>query len=103
MPHSVRVASVDELRPDSMKTFLVEGTAVLLANVGGSFHAIGAICNHRQWDLSEGTLEEDEVTCAGHGSVWNLRTGEGRFARPLPPEPVYKVEVRGNELFVELP
>jgi hypothetical protein len=31
-----------------------------------------------------------------------LKTGEGKFSRPLPPEPVYKVEVKGGEVFVEL-
>jgi len=98
----VRLASKDEVQPGSMKTLEVEGRQILLANVGGVFHAIGAICNHKQWDLSEGRLQGEEVVCAGHGAVWNLRTGQAKFTRPLPPEPVYRIQVSGNDILVEL-
>lgn len=85
-----------------MKTFQVEGKDILLANLNGSFYAIGAICNHQEWDLSEGTLQGEEVVCAGHGAIWGLKTGQGKFGRPLPPEPVYKVDVKDGQVLVEL-
>ena len=85
-----------------MKTLEVEGEDILVANVEGRLRAIGAICTHREWDLSEGDLGGNSVTCAGHGSVFDLETGKGEFVRPIPPEPVYPVTVDGEDVFVEL-
>jgi 3-phenylpropionate/trans-cinnamate dioxygenase ferredoxin subunit len=85
-----------------MKTFEVEGEDVLIANIEGRFRAIGAICTHQEWDLSEGELEGNFVTCAGHGSIFDLRTGQGEYMRPIPAEPTYLVTVDGDDVFVEL-
>ena len=82
-------------------TVEVGGEDVLLANVDGKFYGMGAICNHEQWDLSEGTLEETTVTCAGHGTVWDLKTGKGEFDEPLANEPVYEVKEEEGFLFVK--
>lgn len=85
-----------------MKTVEVEGEEILITNVGGQFRAMGAICTHREWDLSEGTLEGLTVTCAGHGSIFDLETGEGEYMRPIPPLPVYPVTIEGEDVFLEL-
>jgi len=85
---------------DTMFTVDVAGVPVLVANVGGKYHAMGAICTHEGWDLSEGTLEGTAVTCAGHGTVWDLKTGKGVFDEPLPDEPLYDVKEEGGFLYV---
>ena len=96
----LRVAPTSEIPEGKMKTLSVGPHKVLVANVGGKYYAIGAICNHKQWDLSEGKLEEDTVVCAGHGSRWNLKTGEATFVRTLTPEPVFEVKVEGSDILV---
>ena len=85
---------------DSMLTVEVDGESVLIANVGGKLYGMGAICTHEQWDLSEGTLEETAVTCAGHGTVWDLKTGKGVFDEPLEDEPLYDVKEEDGFLHV---
>jgi nitrite reductase/ring-hydroxylating ferredoxin subunit len=97
----VKVASTSDIPEGRMKTVTAGAEDVLVANVGGTYYAIGAICKHREWDLSEGTLEGETVVCAGHGSRWNLKTGEGTFTRPLPSEPVYEVKVEGSDILVK--
>ncbi len=94
----IRTIRKEELPPSTMKTVKVQGRYVLLANVKGKVYAMGAICNHRGWDLSEGSLDGFIITCAGHGSKWDLRTGKGKFEEPLPDEPVY--EVREEEGYI---
>ena len=84
-----------------MVTTEVGGDLVLLANVDGKFYGMGAICTHEQWDLSEGTLEDTTVTCAGHGTVWDLKTGKGEFEEPLDNEPVYEVKEEDGFLYVK--
>ena len=85
---------------DTMLTVDVAGVSVLVANVGGRYYAMGAICTHEGWDLSEGTLQGTAVTCAGHGTVWDLKTGKGVFDEPLHDEPLYDVKEEGGLLYV---
>ena len=80
----------------SMVTVEVGGEQVLICNVDGKYYGMGAVCTHEQWDLSEGTLEGTAVTCAGHGTVWDIKTGKGVYDEPLEDEPLYDVrEVDG--------
>jgi nitrite reductase/ring-hydroxylating ferredoxin subunit len=83
-----------------MKTVQLGEEYVLLVNSEGIYFGIGAICKHQEWDLSEGSLEGAKVTCAGHGAVWDLRTGQGEFDEPLANEPLYEVKVEGDYLLV---
>lgn len=76
------------------------GDEVLIANVGGDYYAIGAICRHEQWDLSEGNLQGSRVVCAGHGAVWDLKSGKAVFEEQLEDEPVYDVKVEGGYVYV---
>lgn len=85
----------------AMLTVEVGGESVTIANVDGKFYGIGALCKHEQWDLSEGTLEGTTITCAGHGTVWDLKTGKGVFDEPLEDEPLFDVKEDGGFLYVK--
>lgn len=95
-----KVVEASKVPPDTMFTVDFEGESVLIANVGGKYHGMGAICTHEEWDLSEGILEETALTCPGHGTVWDLKTGKGVFDEPLPDEPLYDVKEEGGFLFI---
>jgi nitrite reductase/ring-hydroxylating ferredoxin subunit len=95
-----KAIEASKIPPESMKTVDVEGEYVLIANVDGKYYGIGAYCTHEEWDLSEGTLVDTEITCAGHGTVWDLKTGKGVFDEPLPDEPLYDVKEDGGFLYV---
>ncbi|MFQ6012831.1 MAG: Rieske (2Fe-2S) protein [Thermoplasmata archaeon] len=102
MPRRIRVGSVSDIPPNTMRTVEAEGEEILVANLDGRLHATGAICTHQEWDLSEGTLEGTQVTCAGHGSVFDLESGKGEFVRPIAPLPIYPVTIEGEDVFVKL-
>lgn len=88
--------------PDgSMMTVEIDGESVLIANVDGKYYGIGAICTHEEWDLSEGTLADTTVTCAGHGTVWDLKTGKGVFDEPIADEPLFDVKDENGFLYVK--
>ena len=101
MAEFMKAIEATKVPPDSMKTVEVGGDYVLIANVDGKYYGIGAYCTHEEWDLSEGTLVDTEVTCAGHGTVWDLRTGKGVFDEPLPDEPIYDVKEEAGFLYVK--
>jgi len=84
-----------------MITVDVAGEEILIANVDEKYYAVGALCTHEQWDLSEGTLEDTTVTCAGHGTVWDLKTGKGVSDEPLEDVLIYDVKVEDGFIFVK--
>ncbi len=100
MAEFVKAASAQSVPPGTMLSVEVEGEQVLVANVDGEYLAMGAVCTHEQWDLSEGTLDGAVVTCAGHGSVWDIRTGEATFDEPLDKEPLYDAKSEGGFVWV---
>ena len=100
MADFMKAVEVAKVPTDSMLTVDVGGESVLIANVDGKYYGMGAICTHAEWDLSEGTLEGTAVTCAGHGTVWDLKTGKGIYDEPVEDEPLYDVKEEDGILFV---
>jgi nitrite reductase/ring-hydroxylating ferredoxin subunit len=100
----VLVAKMSELKPGSMKQCQVEGQDdIVVANVDGALCAMRGICNHAGGPLGEGTLEGGIITCPWHGSKWDVKTGKcTEFAMDLDPEPVYKVSVEGEDVYLEI-
>lgn len=98
----VLVGNVSSLPPGKMIGAQLGAEKILVANVDGKFYAMRSTCNHMGGPLQEGKLEGKVVTCPWHGSKWDVTTGNlVWFARPLKPEPVYKVTVEGDKVFVE--
>ena len=101
MSEFVKTVEASKVPPGALLTVEVAGEPVTIANVDGKYYGIGAICKHEEWDLSEGTLEDTTITCAGHGTVWDLKTGKGVFDEPLEDEPLYDVKEEGGFLLVK--
>lgn len=73
---------------------------VLIANLGGKFYAIGNRCTHKGCLLSKGTLQETNVICPCHFSVFDLKTGKVIKSPAPKPEPTYEVKVQGEDILI---
>ena len=97
----VRAAKAADVPAGTIREFQVGGKAIALANVGGQFHAISNTCLHRGGPLGDGPLEGSLVTCPWHGWQYDVSTGKvGQ--NPSVGVEVYRVEVRGDEVFVDI-
>jgi len=97
----VLAAKKSDVPPGTIRELQVEGKAVALANVAGQFHAIDGICLHRGGPLGDGVLEGNIVTCPWHG--WEYDVTTGKIAQnPAAGVPCYPVEVRGDDVFVNM-
>jgi nitrite reductase/ring-hydroxylating ferredoxin subunit len=72
----------------------------LLARRGDEVFAIGALCTHYGVPLIEGLLVDDTVRCPAHHACFSLRTGEALAAPALNPVARWKVERRGDSVYV---
>ena len=100
----VRVCKVNEVPPDGMAVFEVEGRRVMVANVQDAYFAVNDTCTHAEASLSEGYLDVDECTveCPLHNAVFDLRTGEALEAPAEDPVASYPLSVDGEEIYIEV-
>ena len=76
----VKVANAADLQPGQALLVNAGDRRVALFNVGGTCYAIDDTCTHRGGSLSEGTLDNDDVTCPLHSARFCVRDSV-RFAR----------------------
>ena len=103
MSEWVTVAKAGDLSDDQMVGVSVDGVEILLANVRGEYRAIGAVCTHEGGPLPEGDLFQGIVTCPWHASEFDVSTGEVVTPPATEPQPVYEVQVEGDEIQVAKP
>jgi nitrite reductase/ring-hydroxylating ferredoxin subunit len=72
----ITVAKVSEIPAGTMKHIDAGGTELCIANVGGTFYAIGDRCGHENARLSRGSLMDTIVTCPMHSSQFDVTTGK---------------------------
>jgi 3-phenylpropionate/trans-cinnamate dioxygenase ferredoxin component len=101
---TVRLCSVDDVKPGESRRFDVDGNRIALVRIGDDWYAIGDRCSHEDYSLAEGDVWEDEceLECPKHGSTFDLRTGEPQTLPATKPVPVYAVRVEGDDVNVEL-
>lgn len=72
----VKIAKVSEIPAGTMKHVEADGTELCIANVWGSFYAIGDRCGHENARLSRGSLMDTLVTCPMHSSQFDITIGK---------------------------
>lgn len=93
----IAVASVSE---GQLLAGHVGEEAVLLTRRGHEWLAIGAVCSHYGGPLPEGLLVGDTIRCPWHHACFSLRTGQALRPPALNDVPCWKVEQKGDMVFV---
>jgi len=96
----VRAARTDEIPAGAIREFQVDGLTVAIANVGNKFYAINNTCLHRGGPLGQGILHGVAVTCPWHGWQYDVTTGKLVMNQAIGVK-IYKLEVRGEDLWIE--
>jgi nitrite reductase/ring-hydroxylating ferredoxin subunit len=96
------VAKTGDIPEGEMRAYQVGGEDVTIANVDGSFYAINDVCTHAMCSLAEGDLEATTVTCACHGSEFDVTSGDVLGGPATEPVDSYEVTVEGDDIQVEL-
>ncbi|WP_020521155.1 non-heme iron oxygenase ferredoxin subunit [Catelliglobosispora koreensis] len=99
----MRVASADDLPKGTALAVEVAGTPVALVHAeDDQFYAIYDECSHAAVALSEGEVDGCTLECWLHGSRFDLRTGEPTGLPATEPVPVFPVEIRDGEIYVDV-
>jgi len=101
----VEVGTTTDVPEGEVRRFVVGGTEVGVANLGGGrFLAVGDVCSHAEASLSEGEVDMDDETieCPRHGSTFDLATGRPRTLPATLPVPAFPVKVEGDTILIEV-
>src|SRR6266508_745079 len=92
--------AVDSLPSGGMLLGRVGEDDVLLTRVDDRFFAVGAHCTHYHGPLAEGLVVGETVRCPLHHACFSLETGEALRAPALDPIACWRIERRGDMVFV---
>jgi nitrite reductase/ring-hydroxylating ferredoxin subunit len=82
----IDISDIKDVPPGKMKSVVVEGKEILIANSDGKVYALCDRCTHMNAPLSMGTLNGKIVTCAMHGARFDVTTGK-KVAEPMSADP----------------
>jgi 3-phenylpropionate/trans-cinnamate dioxygenase ferredoxin subunit len=97
----VRVGRLKDIAAGQMRVFDLGGTKVNVVSTGGHLYAFDDTCTHAGCSLAKGELEGTTVTCACHGSQFDVTSGgvlRGPARRPVRSR---LVKVEGEDLLAE--
>ena len=99
----IRVCAAADLAKGAVRQVEVEGTEIALVHADDdNFYAVYDECSHAAVALSEGEVEGCTLECWLHGSRFDLRTGEPTGLPATEPVPVYPVEIRDGDVYIDL-
>ncbi len=91
-----------DLKPGQKRLATAGGKKLLVTNIDGKYYCMGGLCTHVGGPLWDGVLEKNIITCPWHGGQFDVTTGKCLRSPPKQDETSYKVEQKGNELFIEI-
>ncbi len=98
----IRVADLGECPPGNLLEVEAGPDGIVLANVDGDLYALANRCSHQDLPLSDGELEGDRLECLYHGAKFDVCTGKAMELPAIKPVETYPVELRGQEIFVQI-
>ena len=104
MPEPVLVCRRQDVEPGTARCFEVAGRRVAVVRIGDEVLAVDDRCSHEDFSLADGEVIADlcEIECSKHGSTFDLRTGEPQSLPATKAVAVHRVELRGDDVLVEL-
>ena len=98
----VRVAALADCDVGTLRAVMVEGTPIVLANVEGDIFALQDECSHEEYPLTDGELEGGDLVCIYHGARFECATGRNKSLRAMRPIKCFAVQVRDDEIYIDL-
>lgn len=94
-------AIADVAEGEMLAVALADGASVCVFNHRGVIGAVGNLCTHAEFLISDGVLHGDgTLECLWHGARFDCRTGAVRRHPAEVPLPVYEVRTQAGRVLV---
>src|ERR1700730_18507175 len=98
----VKIGNKSEIPEGQVKVYTAAGKRIAVCNIEGTCFAVADLCTHDGGPLGEGELVDHQIECPRHGARFDLKTGKAMCLPAILPINSYPIEVRGEELWVNL-
>ncbi len=95
-----KVAQVSDIPENSVKVFSLNGHEIAVCHNSDGLYAIDDLCTHDNGPLGAGELIDGQIECPRHGARFDVKTGKALCLPAVRPVRTYKLEVRGNEIWI---
>ncbi|MEZ6048555.1 MAG: non-heme iron oxygenase ferredoxin subunit [Planctomycetaceae bacterium] len=95
-----QVALVSDFEGMERKEVIVDDVPVLLIKQEDHFYAIEDVCSHDGQPLSDGPIENCQITCPRHGARFDLTTGEALCMPATEAIPTYDVKIENGRIWL---
>ena len=95
-----RVEDIPENEPLGVES--LEGDKLCLFKIDGEVYCLQDRCSHRDFPLSNGHLDYDQIECAWHGARFDVKTGRALCLPAIRAVRVYEVKVENGDVYVAL-
>ncbi len=103
MAEWVRVASLDECQGNGcVHAATADGLELVLVQWDDEVFALEDRCSHQDFPLSEGAVDDGKLECVFHGAKFDIRSGKAVQLPAIKPVKTYPVDVRDDEIFVDV-
>jgi nitrite reductase/ring-hydroxylating ferredoxin subunit len=97
-----KIASTNELpAPGEAREFECDSQTICVANMDGSYAAVGNVCPHRGGPLGQGIVEGAKIVCPWHGWEFDLATGNNEYTPNLSVSS-YELKVDGDTAYARV-
>jgi len=98
----VEVCPFSELADGEVAEFIVRGTSIAVARIGGEYRAVSNVCPHAGGPIGDGEVEGGLVRCPSHGWGFDLTSGVCDLDPSIRLD-TYPVRIRSGQVEVEIP
>ena len=100
----VKVGALSSFPPATIRSVTAGSyEIVLIRNSAGVVTALLDKCSHADVELSEGTLEGDEIECPAHGARFDIKSGKALCMPAIAPVRAFAVKIAGDDILVDVP
>jgi 3-phenylpropionate/trans-cinnamate dioxygenase ferredoxin component len=97
----VKVARLEDIpagEPLGVET--LDGEKIVLVKVDDAVYAFQDRCSHRDFPLSSGMLDGDQIECAWHGARFDVKTGKALSLPAIKSVRIYDVKIEDGDVYV---
>lgn len=94
-----QIAGVDEIAPGGRKSVVVDDLPALLLRIGDEYFCIEDTCTHDGQAMTNGPVQDHEITCPRHGARFDLRTGKALCMPATEPVLTFELDIREDGIF----
>ena len=97
----IKVGTLEDSPPGSLRSVMVGFDPVVRANVDGVIYALLDRWSHADRPLSDGEMEGPNLVCQYHGARFDVATGGPRGLPAVKPVKTFPVEVREDGIYIQ--